>query len=149
MAEAKRPGGLYYTAEGKAVDSEGREIKDAPKRPKDTSPEEMARVAQSTDPVQRLAETLDRTFGGGAHAASMAAMRGPATPAASSAVAADDDEGGTDSEEEEGLPPLAEMEAHLNTISDVDELKSMRRSDKRKGAKPLYAARIKELEGGE
>ena len=76
MAESQRAGGLYYTAQGAAVDSEGREIKDAPKRPENTSPEEMARVAQSSDPVQRLADTLDRTFGGGAHAASMASIGG-------------------------------------------------------------------------
>jgi hypothetical protein len=93
MAEAKREGGLYYlpdtkdadgkTIHGKAIDSEGVEVKDAPKRPENTSAEEMARVAQSSDPVQRLAETLDRTFGGGAHAAAMAAMGGtPKAPAA-------------------------------------------------------------------
>lgn len=92
MAESQRAGGVYYlpdtkdedgnTIGGKAVDSEGVEIKDAPKRPKNTSAEEMARVAQSSDPVQRLAETLDRTFGGGAHAASMASIAGTPKPAA-------------------------------------------------------------------
>lgn len=142
MAEAKRAGGLYYV-NGVAVNSEGEEIKGAPKQPKDTAPEEIARLAQSRDPVQRLAETLDRTFGGGAHAAAMASISGKPKKAEES------DAEEHDSEEEEGLPPLGEMENHLAGITDVDELKSMRRSDKRKGAKPLYAARLKALEEGE
>ena len=41
---------------------------------------------------------------------------------------------------------LADMPAHLHSVTDVDEVRSMRRQDKRKGAKPLYAARIAELE---
>ena len=81
MAESKRAGGIYYLADtkdadgktihGKAVDSEGKEITDAPKRPENTSPEEMARVQQSSDPVQRLADTLERTFGGANAATSL------------------------------------------------------------------------------
>lgn len=41
MATAKRPGGLYYTADGTAVDSFGRKIEGAPKRPADTKPEDQ------------------------------------------------------------------------------------------------------------
>jgi hypothetical protein len=90
MAESKREGGLFYLADtkdadgkripGRAVDSNGEEVKDAPPRPENTSAEEMERVAQASDPVQRLAETLDRTFGGGAHAASMAALAASPKP---------------------------------------------------------------------
>lgn len=76
MAEAKRTGGLYYI-NGKAVDANGNVVEDAPKQPKDTPPEEIARAAAVKDPVQRLADTLDRTFGGAAHSAALAAMATP------------------------------------------------------------------------
>lgn len=36
MAESKRAGGLYYREDGTAVDAEGKEIKNAPKRAPDT-----------------------------------------------------------------------------------------------------------------
>lgn len=52
----------------------------------------------------------------------------------------------TDSEEEEGLPPLSGMADHLAGITSVDDVKALRKTDKRKGAKPLYAARIAEIE---
>lgn len=55
----------------------------------------------------------------------------------------------TDSEEEEGLPPLSGMADHLAGITTVDDVKALRKTDKRKGAKPLYEARIKEIEAGE
>lgn len=76
MAEAKREGGLYYV-NGKAVDANGEEVKDAPKQPKDTPPGEVTREALNKDPVQRLADTLDRTFGGAAHSAAIAAQATP------------------------------------------------------------------------
>lgn len=63
---------------------------------------------------------------------------------ASGASSASDE---TDSDEEEGLPPLSGMADHLAGIESVDDVKAMRKTDKRKGAKPLYEARIAELEG--
>ena len=138
MAEAKRAGGLYYV-NSVAVDANGEPVKGAPKQPADTPPEEIARVAATKDPVQRLADTLDRTFGGGAHAASMAAMRGPAV------VSSSEEE--TDSEEQEGLPTLADLPDRLASMDDADEIKKMRRSDKRVGAKEHYKQRLAELSG--
>ncbi len=64
MAEAKEPGGLYYV-NGRAVDANGESVKGAPAQPKDTPPEEIARLSATKDPVQRLADTLERTFGSG------------------------------------------------------------------------------------
>lgn len=73
-----------------------------------------------------------------------------ATEEPANAAEPDEDAGeaeGEDTEEAEGLPTLADMPAHLASITDADELKALRRSDKRKGAKPMYKARLAELEG--
>lgn len=55
----------------------------------------------------------------------------------------------TDSEEEEGLPNLADLPAQLQTLTTVAALDAQRRTDKRKGAKPMYAARRAELKDAE
>ncbi|HEV8448576.1 MAG TPA: hypothetical protein VGQ44_17220 [Gemmatimonadaceae bacterium] len=59
MAEALRPGGLYYIGDT-AVDANGVEIKDAPKKDKDTDPSEQpgAVGGPSVDPMERLADIL-------------------------------------------------------------------------------------------
>ena len=41
LDEALRPGGLYYTADGTAIDANGRILKDAPERPEDTPENEQ------------------------------------------------------------------------------------------------------------
>lgn len=57
MAEALRAGGLYYV-EGRAVDSEGNEVKDAPKMEKDTLPSEQPGAEGMVTPEQRLAAAI-------------------------------------------------------------------------------------------
>jgi hypothetical protein len=54
-----------------------------------------------------------------------------------------------DSEESDELPTLADMPAHLETITDVDELKALKRQDTRKGGKELIQARIDALKSAE
>jgi hypothetical protein len=66
----------------------------------------------------------------------------------STAAATDDDEG-EDTEESDDLPALAEMPDYLATMSDVDELRALKRQDKRKGGKALIQARIDALKAGE
>jgi hypothetical protein len=64
------------------------------------------------------------------------------TPVNAAAAADDEDE-----IDEPGALTLEELPAHLATLTTVYEVKEFRKGDKRKGAKPLYEARIAELEG--
>jgi hypothetical protein len=59
MAEAKKPGGLYYIGET-AVDANGVAVEGAPKRGKDTPPEKQPGAIgnPSSDPIARLADLL-------------------------------------------------------------------------------------------
>lgn len=50
-----------------------------------------------------------------------------------------------DSEHMEGLPVLADLSAHLATLTTVEDVKALHKTDKRKGAKPMYAARLAEI----
>jgi hypothetical protein len=72
-----------------------------------------------------------------------------AAEAASAAADASDDDEGEDTEESEDLPALAEMPEYLATMTDVDELRALKRQDKRKGGKALIQARIDALKASE
>ena len=61
--------------------------------------------------------------------------------------ASEDDE--TDEDEVEGLPPLSGMAEHLAGIETADEVKALRKTDKRKGAKQHYASRLAEIAAAE
>jgi hypothetical protein len=75
-----------------------------------------------------------------------ALARAQAVDAATAAPETDDeDEGTSDAEEEEGMPTLADLPAHLDSMTNADEIKAMRRQDVRKGAKPMYKARLDAL----
>lgn len=50
-----------------------------------------------------------------------------------------------ESEHMEGLPVLGALADHLAGIETAEEVKALRKTDKRKGAKPMYAARLAEL----
>jgi hypothetical protein len=57
MAEAKRPGGLYFMGDD-AVDAEGRKIEDAPKKPADTAREKQPGAIGVAYPEERLAKAM-------------------------------------------------------------------------------------------
>ena len=153
MAEAK----LYKGANGQLVahvayvgdtpvDSEGREVKGAPKRQPDTKPEDQP-TNVLLSPEEKMANAFALALAGQNKSPDLKAAKEQAKATAlSDTPDAEEVAEETDSDEEEGLPSLADMPAHLHSVTDVDEVRSMRRQDKRKGAKPLYAARIAELE---
>jgi hypothetical protein len=147
MAEAKMHEGKAIVAyrDGKAIDSEGNVIKGAPKQPKDTpASEQLGRVGALTS-EERMAAAV-------AHAVlnpTAAIAKAQAAEAASAAADASDDDEGEDTEESEDLPALAEMPEYLATMTDVDELRALKRQDKRKGGKALIQARIDALKAGE
>lgn len=156
MATAKREGGLYYkpigtTGKYVAVDAEGETIKDAPKRPADTDPSRQPAAGGMLSPEERVAVAVAKAMKDPdailARSGATAAGSGASDTGGTSATDSTDEPDETDSDEEEGLPTLAEMPAYLASIDDVDELRSMRRQDKRKGAKDLYAARLDQLGG--
>jgi hypothetical protein len=125
-----------------AVDSEGNVIEGAPKPPKDTEPSQQLGGRADMNAEERSASIMASAF---AKALAAASGKEPIAPAADTS---DDDEG-TDSEESDELPPLADMPAHLESITDVDELKALKRQDTRKGGKQLIQARIDALKGAE
>lgn len=64
MAKAKAPGGLYYNAQGVAVDANNDVIEGAPKRPEDT-PAELQPGGQAVQtPEDRLALALAKAIKG-------------------------------------------------------------------------------------
>lgn len=125
MAEAKQAGGFYYV-NGVAVDAEGKEIEGAPKQDADTPPEKQpgAPGAPSADPFQRLADTITTALGGKSAGASASGSAGG---------------------EEAGLPTLADLSDHIAKMS-ASEVRALQRTDDRKGAVPIYEARLAELE---
>lgn len=144
MAEAKLHKGRAIVAykNGQAIDSDGRVIEGAPKQPKDTDASQQIGRAHAATPEERMALAFAQAL------ANPQALLAKAAAAEAATSTADDDDDGVDSDEEEGLPSLPDMQAHLADITDADELKALQKQDKRKGAKPLYKARLAELEGG-
>jgi hypothetical protein len=132
MAKAKQEGGLYYTADGTPVDADGNVLKDAPKRGKDTDPSKQPGALGAPTPEERMGRAIADAITG-------------KKPASAAAVAEEED--ATDDDEVDGLPTLADLPDHLAGIESVDEVKALRKTDKRKGAKPIYEARLAELEG--
>jgi hypothetical protein len=139
MADAKKHDGqtLYYRADGVAVNADGQVIEGAPKRRKDTPPENQPGALGASTPEERLAIAVAR------------AVKNPDAVLANAGAATTGDEEGIDSEESDELPTLADMPAHLETITDVDELKALKRQDTRKGGKELIQARIDALKSAE
>lgn len=124
MATAKQEGGLYYDAVRKImVDAEAKEVKGAAKPGPDTSPDQQpgASGAPSADPIMRLAEILKP---GSTTAA--------ATATASAAATSVDE------------VTLADLPDHISKMS-ADEVKALQKKDDRKGAVPIYEARLEEI----
>lgn len=126
MATAKKPGGLYYVGDT-AVDADGKAIEGAPKKPKDTDPSKQPGALGAATPEERMGLAIAN------------ALSGKTAPQR-------DDDADDDEEDGEETFTLAELPEHLATITSVDEVKALRKADKRKGAKPLYEARLAELE---
>jgi hypothetical protein len=145
MAEAQKHDGKAIVAyrNGQAIDSEGNVIKGAPKPPKDTDSSQQIGRANALSPEERMAAAV-----ASAVLNPQAALARAQFVEASTAAATDDDEG-EDTEESDDLPGLAEMSDYLATMTDVDELKALKRQDKRKGGKALIQARIDALKAGE
>lgn len=127
MGEALREGGLYYVR-GVAVDAEGKKVEGAPKKPKDTPANQQPGAGGVLTPEERQAILLSKAIKG--------ELVEPST----------DDEESTDDGE---LPTVADLENHLAGIDDLDELKAMKRRDRRATAKPIYEKRIEELKAQE
>jgi hypothetical protein len=147
MGKAKMHEGQAIVAyrDGKAIDADGNVIKGAPKPTKDTDPSQQLGRANADSPEKALALEIARAA---LNPAAYVAAAQAAEAANAAAVATDDDEG-EDTEESEDLPALAEMPEYLATMSDVDELRALKRQDKRKGGKALIQARIDALKAGE
>jgi hypothetical protein len=145
MAEAQKHDGKAIVAyrNGQAIDSDGNVIKGAPKPPKDTDPSQQIGRANALSPEERMAAAV-----ASAVLNPQAALARAQFVEASTAAATDDDEG-EDTEESDELPALADMPAHLASITDVDELKALKKQDKRKGGKALIQSRIDVLKGAE
>jgi hypothetical protein len=146
MAEAKMHNGkaiVAYNAQGQAIDSEGAIIKGAPKPPKDTDPSQQIGRAGALSSEEKIGLAIAQAI------VNPAALVAKAAAADAATTTADDDDEGTDSDESDELPPLADMPAHLESITDVDELRTLKRQDTRKGGKQLIQARIDALKGAE
>jgi hypothetical protein len=144
MAEAKMHKGKAIVAyrNGQAIDSDGNVIEGAPKPPKDTPASEQIGRAGALSPEERMAAAVAAAVIN----PQAALARAQAVDAATAAPETDDeDEGTSDAEEEEGMPTLADLPAHLDSMTNADEIKAMRRQDVRKGAKPMYKARLDAL----
>lgn len=170
MGTAKQHDGRSIVAYvgDKAVDSEGEEIKGAPKPPKNTDPADQPAMSNLT-PEQRMGLEIARAVAdpkgtlkaaGASKTSAKAAdeeddastTRLPAPPrgapgnaAAASAPSASgaENESGADAEP----PKIGELEAHLAGLKTADQVKALQRRDKRVGARKLYKARLEELKG--
>jgi hypothetical protein len=143
MAQAKQEGGLYYkpigtTGKYVAVDANDQVVEGAPKRPANTDPSQQPAAGGLLSSEERVAVAVAKAMKDPDAVLSRAAAQStPADATAGSDQAVDADE----------LPTLADMPAYLDSITDVDEVRALQRTDDRKGAQDLYAARIDELGG--
>lgn len=119
MGEALREGGLYYIGD-KAVDAFGVEVKDAPKRPKDTPPPPAGAALTQEE---RLAVAIATALKGG----------GPRKAAVAEVA-------------DEELPTIADLPDYLAELETKGEVKAMQRRDERAGAVRHYEARLAELD---
>jgi hypothetical protein len=124
MGTAQREGGLYYI-KGRPVNANGDLVEGAPPQPKDTDPNQQpgATAQQNVDPLSRLADLLEG--------------KAPRTPAPARKQSDEDEDG--------ELPPVAELDAHLATLTTAGEVEALQARDTRKTAAPKYEARLDEL----
>lgn len=132
MAEAKRPGGLYYVGD-KAVDANGVEITNAPKRQADTDPSQQPGAFGASTPEERIGLAIARAM---ADPKAALAAHGVQTPASTSKASESDE-----------LPTVADLDDHLAGLASAAEVKALQKRDNRVTAEPKYAKRLAELQG--
>lgn len=154
MATAKMHNGVAIVAyvNGKAVDSEGREIEGAPKPPKDTDPSEQPGVMGALSQEERLAVAVAKAVND--PKGTLAKKRGAKDETDARPILTDEDKPASQragevvtSIEDEGLPSIADLSARLATLTNADAVRAMQKRDPRKKARPLYKARLAELKG--
>lgn len=122
MAQAKQAGGLYYIGDT-AVDADGKAVPDAPAKQPNTDPSKQPGAPGGPTPEEKLATAIAKGL-------------------QQSNKPKDKDE---DEDEDDTLPVLAELPAHLATLTSLDEVKALKKRDKRVGAQDAYVERIAEL----
>ena len=140
MAKAHRPGGLYYVGDT-AVDAENNEIEGAPEKPKDTHPSEQPGALGGTTAEERMAIAIANAIVDPKGTIAAAKAKKNEEESRKFDMENDDDEDA----EEAGLPTLADLPDHLETITTVKEVKALQKTDDRVGAQKFYDARLEEL----
>ena len=127
MATAKMHDGRAIVAYvgDKAIDSQGDEIKGAPKPPKDTDPSEQPGALGAPTPEERMGIAIATALKGG-----------PVKGAKAGVIAPDD----------EALATIKDLPDAVGKLKTVAEVKAMAKRDDRATAGPIYDARIAELE---
>lgn len=133
MAKAKREGGLYYTAQGVAVDAEGKKVEDAPKLAPDTDPSKQPGAQSGGVAPGTMTMRLDDD--------SLRALGGKVPPKAEGT-----DGGKTSEAEDDALPTIKDLKDHVAGLKTVEEVQALAKRDDRKSAEPIYDARIAEIE---
>jgi hypothetical protein len=115
LDEAPRPGGLYYTADGTAVDAHGNVLENAPERQADTPPHEQpfAKVAAASASGPVAAAGIDAKALGEAIAAGLvnaSARREANADATTTATTAREgiQEGAEGAQIDKGQPPVGD-----------------------------------------
>ena len=130
MATAKMHDGRAIVAYvgDKAIDSQGDEIKGAPKPPKDTDPSEQPGALGAPTPEERMGIAIATALKGGA-------VKGHGSSGQSAAAS-----------EDVALPTIKDLPDAVGKLKTVAEVKAMAKRDDRATAGPIYDARIAELE---
>lgn len=145
MATAKRPGGLYYTAQGIAVDANGEAVKGAPKKTPDTDPSKQPGAPGALTSEERIGVAIAQAI---TNPAGVIAKQQAAEAAAAKGAAMESTENTGDEGDESELPTVADLPDHLAGLKTADEVRALQKSDERTTAQKHYEARLAELEGG-
>lgn len=173
MATAKMHNGVAIVAyvNGKAVDSEGKEIEGAPKAPKDTDPSEQPGALGAPTAEERMGRAIAQAI---VDPKGTLATKKPATAKSDKADASDDERQQPDktasqrageaavnesangesastaaakSAGSEELPKMADLRDRLAGLTTAEDVRAMQKRDDRKKAAPMYKARLAELKG--
>lgn len=152
MAIAKRPGGLYYTAQGKPVDANGVLIADAPEQPQDTDPSKQpgSLLALARTPEERVGLAIARAMADpkGVLKAEEEAIKAAQKQAADRLAPAQPVAGASAPSVvlDPGTMTVAELATYLASLTTAEQVAATQKADKRKGVVgALYAARLEEI----
>lgn len=115
---------------------------------KDAQPARAKESALQPDAGSVTAEPTEDGERGGAETGVLdeLAAKSPQSAAEDLAqTAAGEGEDTDDEEDDASLPPVAQLKEHLESLESEEEIKALQKQDKRKTAKPIYAARLAEL----